>query len=434
MSPIPNASGASVPAVRTTPFAALGRCGDTADVSTTPEQTPLSPAAPPAAPPPAAAGRGRLILARLLTIVGVLLLVVSLLSNFVKREALDSANVEATAQELIADPTIRDQLAASMVDTLYANVDVTQELQAKLPENLQALAGPIAGLTREVSDRAAQRLLERPRVQTVFVTAVGVSHQQLVKVLEGDTRAVETTNGQVVLDIQPLVVALGERFQIANNLVQQIPSNKARIVLLDSDELGLAQDITHWLEVVADWIWVLALAAWAAAVWLARGRRRIEIRAIAAGFVIAGFLVVVIRGLAGGYIVDQLAATDSVKPAVQDAWNIITDSLAAAGWTVLIVGVLALLGVWFMGPGRRAHRWRQALAPYLRRADVSYGVLALLFLLFVWWTPLITARNVIILGVLAVIGFEVVRRQTQREFPDAVAAEDLWDTIRGRFR
>jgi hypothetical protein len=369
-----------------------------------------------------------------LTVIGVLLLVVSLLSNFVKREALDSANVEATAQELIADPAIRDELAASMVETLYANVDVTKELQSRLPDNLQALAGPIAGLTREVSDRAAQELLQRPRVQTVFVDAVGVSHQQLVKVLEGDTRALDTTNGQVVLDIQPLVVALGERFQIASNLAQQIPSNKARIVLLDSDQLGLAQDITHWLELVADWIWALALVVWAAAVWLARGRRRTEVRAIAAGFVVAGFLVVVIRALAGGYIVDQLAATDSVKPAVQDAWDIITDSLAAAGWTVFAVGVLSLLGVWFVGPGSRARRWREDLAPYLRRADLSYAVLALLFLLFVWWTPLITARNVLILGVLAVVGLEVVRRQTRREFPDAVAAGDLLESLRGHLR
>jgi hypothetical protein len=376
----------------------------------------------------------RIVLARILTILGVLLLAVSLLSNFVKREALDSDNVKATAEELIADPAIRDQLAASMVDTLYANVDVAQELQGRLPADLQGLAGPIAGLTREVSDRAAQRLLERPRVQTVFVDAVALSHQQLVKVLEGDTRALETTNGQVVLDIRPLVVALGERFQIAADLAQQIPSNRARIVLLDSDELGLAQDLTQLLKVVADWIWVLALAAWAAAVWLARGRRRIELRAIAAGFVVAGLVVVVVRALAGTYVVDQLAATDSVKPAVQDTWDIITDSLAAAGWTVVMVGVLALLGVWFVGPGRRARRWRESLAPYLRRADVSYAVLALLFLLFVWWSPLINLRSVLILAVAAAIGLEVVRRQAAREFPDAVAPDDLWDSIRGRFR
>ncbi len=390
---------------------------------------------PAAAPPPTRrAGRGRIVLARVLTIVGVLLAVVSLLSNFVKREALDSSQVKDTSQKLIADDAIRTQIAASMVESLYANVDVSAELKQKLPENLQALAGPIAGLTREVSDRAADELLQRPRVQGLFVNATEVAHEQLIKVLDGDTAALDTTGGDVVLDIRPLVVELGTRFQIADNLAQRIPADKARIVILDSDQLGLAQDLTQWLKTVADWIWVLALAAWAAAIWLARGRRRLEVRAIAIGFMVTGIAVVVVRSLAGGYLVDQLVASDAVKPAVQNAWSIITESLADAGWSTFGVGVLAVIGLWFAGPGRRAIEWRERLAPYLRRADVAYGGLVVVFLLAVWVLPVVQFRNVVIIGVLAAIGLEVVRRQTAREFPDALAAESLWDGLRSRFR
>ena len=386
-------------------------------------------------PPPAhRAGRGRIVLARVLTIVGVLLAVVSLLSNFVKREALDSSQVKDTSQALIADDAIRTQIAASMVESLYANVDVSAELQQKLPQNLQALAGPIAGLTREVSDRAANELLQRPRVQALFVDATAVAHQQLVKVLEGDTKAVDTTGGNVVLDIRPLVLELGTRFQIADDLAQRIPAEKARIVILDSDQLGLAQDLTQWLKTVANWIWVLALAAWVAAVWLARGRRRLEVRAIAIGLVVTGIAVVVIRALAGGYLVDQLVAADAVKPAVQDAWSIITESLADQGWSTFGVGVLALVGLWFAGPGLRAGEWRERLAPYLRRPGVAYGGLLVAFLLAMWLLPVVQARNVVIVGVLAAIGLEVLRRQVAREFPDVDAAESLWDGLRSRFR
>jgi hypothetical protein len=60
------------------------------------------------------------------------------------------------------------------------------------------------------------------------------------------------------------------------------------VTILESDQLQTAQDATRLLRFVADWIWVLALAAAAGAVWLARGRRRREVRALALGVLITG--------------------------------------------------------------------------------------------------------------------------------------------------
>ena len=112
-----------------------------------------------AATPPPGPSRGRIIAARTLVVLGVLLVIVSLLSNWVKREALDKSTFRSTSQELIAHPAIQQQLAQTMVEQLYANVDVSQQLEQKLPPNLQALAGPISGLSRELIDRAANELL-----------------------------------------------------------------------------------------------------------------------------------------------------------------------------------------------------------------------------------------------------------------------------------
>ena len=104
--------------------------------------------------------RWHILLARTLTVVGILLVVVSLLANFVKRTALDNSHFRSTARQIVADPTIRDQLALTMVDQLYANVDVSAALSDRLPKNLQGIAAPIAGATREVSNTAAQTLLD----------------------------------------------------------------------------------------------------------------------------------------------------------------------------------------------------------------------------------------------------------------------------------
>src|SRR5262249_48898377 len=151
-------------------------------------------------------------------------------------------------EKLIADDTIRDQIAASMVETLYANVDVSSSLKQKLPKDLQALAGPIAGLSREAADRGAREVLDRPKVQQLFVTAASTAQRELVQVLENKSERLDTTNGNVVLDIRPLVLKLGERFNLVDNLDQQIPPDAGKITLLKSDQLGTAQNITQWLK------------------------------------------------------------------------------------------------------------------------------------------------------------------------------------------
>ncbi len=207
------------------------------------------------------------------------------------------------------------------------------------------------------------------------------------------------------------------------------------MTILESDQLEAAQDATKLLRFVANWIWVLVLAAWGAAIWLARGRRRIETRAIAVGVIAAGFLVLVVRTLAGRYVVDELVVSDSVKPAVANAYDIITTLLAGAGWTAVLFGVVALVGVWITGAGTRATSARRWLAPYLRRPEIAFGALVVAYLLLLWWQPtpqLGFPINILIFFVLALIGLEAIRRQAAREFPDVEAGSPV-AAIRGAF-
>ena len=70
-----------------------------------------------------AASRGRIIGARALLVLGVLLTVVSILSTYVKREALDQGQFKKTSQALIANPAIQQQVASTLVDTCaYQNL------------------------------------------------------------------------------------------------------------------------------------------------------------------------------------------------------------------------------------------------------------------------------------------------------------------------
>jgi hypothetical protein len=373
--------------------------------------------------PRATPSRTRIILARALVVVGVILLVVSLLSNWVKREALEKDTFRTTSQELIAHPAIQHQLAQTMVEQLYANVDISAQLEEKLPPNLQSLAGPIAGLSRELIDRAAVELLQRPRVQSLFVDAASLAQTQTVRVLEGDTSRLQTTGGNVVLDLHPLVVRLGDRFGVLANASQQLPPDAGRIVLLESDELDTAQTLTQLLKDVANWIWIPALLAWAIAIWLVPGRRRKEVRAIAIGWIVAGIALLVIRRVAGSYLVDNLTDSDSVRPALSAFWGILSDGLRDAAWVVAVVGVIGTVGAWLTGEGARAVGARRWLGPWLARPGLAWGVFAAVLVLVIWALPLQSFLSTAILVVLACAGFEVARRQAVAEYeaegPDA---------------
>ena len=158
------------------------------------------------------------------------------------------------------------------------------------------------------------------------------------------------------------------------------------MTILESHQLKAGQRRTRALRFTANWIWALALLSWAGAVLLVRGRRRLEVRAIAIGFVAAGFLILIVCSLAERYFVNTLVKSDSVRPAAKNAFEIMTDLLKGAGWTGVIVGVVALVGVWLTGPGRRATQARQTLAPHLAGAGI-YGATIGGYLLLLWWRP-----------------------------------------------
>ena len=74
-----------------------------------------APSEPTEASPPEAethTARSHHVVARILTVVGVLLLVVSVLANFVKREALDQSHLRTTSKRALLDarrPALRER-------------------------------------------------------------------------------------------------------------------------------------------------------------------------------------------------------------------------------------------------------------------------------------------------------------------------------------
>lgn len=89
----------------------------------------------------------------------------------------------------------------------------------------------------------------------------------------------------------------------------------------------------------------------------------------------------------------------------------------------MFVGIILVAAAWFAGPARPAFVARQAIAPFLReQAVATFGVvLGILVLLFIWDPIPATSKplGILIFTVLALVGTELLIRQTAREFPDA---------------
>jgi uncharacterized BrkB/YihY/UPF0761 family membrane protein len=190
------------------------------------------------------------------------------------------------------------------------------------------------------------------------------------------------------------------------------------ITIVKSDQLDTAQKVTKWLKSIGSFAWAIPLILFAIAIWLAEGNRRKMLRNAAIGAIIAGFLVLVIRRVAGSYITNHLVASDSVKPVAQDAWRITTQLLADGAWTLIVVALVALLGVWVAGETESGTSVRRAIAGPLARWEIAFGGVALVIVLLVWWGPTPQARRwylVIAAAVILAIGVAALRRQTARE-------------------
>ena len=83
------------------------------------------------------------------------------------------------------------------------------------------------------------------------------------------------------------------------------------LVILRSKQIDTAQKIAKAIRRLAIVLTVLVFGLYALAVYLARGRRRETLRSVGIGFIAAGAVALVARGLAGTAIVDSLA-TDIV--------------------------------------------------------------------------------------------------------------------------
>jgi hypothetical protein len=375
---------------------------------------------------PGVSTRTRSILVWALFVIGTLVVLVGSLTLWVKRQALDTDSWVNTSANLLENDQVREALSVYIVDQLYANADPQEVLEERLPTNLQGLAGPLAGALRQPAIDGVDRFLQRPRVQDLWEDVNRAAHQELLAVLNDETRGnITTGGGTVTLNLRTLIVNIGNELGFGETLDSRLPEDVGQIEILQSDQLEAAQTGVKLIKWMSWLVIVIALACYAGAIWLARDRRAM-LRNVGAALLVVGILLLVIRRVVGNYIVDALASGESVREAVDSTWFIGTSLLGEVAWALIVYGVVILLGTWLAGPSRYATRARGFMGPTLRdRPGIAWGALAVVYLLLLLWAPVPALRNwpgVLLLGALVALGFEAFRRVTVGELEGGRAA------------
>jgi len=96
-----------------------------------------------------------------IVVLAAVIALVAALNVWVKRQALSTDNWTNASSRLLEDERIRSALSVYLVNQLYANVNVSQELQQELPPQVKPLAPQIALGLQQVAIRATDTLLAR---------------------------------------------------------------------------------------------------------------------------------------------------------------------------------------------------------------------------------------------------------------------------------
>ena len=101
-----------------------------------------------------------------------ILMFVSSLTVWSKRQLLDDQAWADSSTQLLANDEVRAAIAQKLTDALFQRVDVEAQLRERLPAQRKGTAVALAAaLQNTVVPAAADRLLQRPRVQTLWENA-----------------------------------------------------------------------------------------------------------------------------------------------------------------------------------------------------------------------------------------------------------------------
>jgi len=374
-------------------------------------------------------------LAVALVIVATLTGVIALVATWTKRQVFDTDQWVKTSSALLADDTIREQLASDLTTEIFGSGVVQAEVAKLLPPKAAPLAGPASAGLSQLFNRAVNKILETSAVQGLWEEANRRASEAFIAIANDEPIATgvlgkaQSAAGATSLDLTQIRAAITDKLGIklpesgigsgdATKAAIEAGNAQAGIEVLAPDEISTIRDVANLIQKGSVVLLVLTFLLYGIAIAITGGRRLRTITQVGLSMIVAGFATLAARKLLGTTIVGDLASSDSAKPAVEQVWDIGTQLLRTMGIATILYGVVILAGTVLAGPTKAATRFRSFIAPGLRDPMwVGFGTL-LVIILLVWWAPtpaLHDLSGVIFISALLILAVWAIRRQTLEE-------------------
>ena len=220
--------------------------------------------------------RTRRTVAGVLVVLFVILLPVTYVVAWTHYVVLTNRGFEKTVVPIGTDPAVAAAVGTTLTNQIFTSLNAQQTVKNALPPKADFLAGPITNAARGYVQQGVTAALQSQRFQALWKETVDFAHAQLLSILKGNSKAVTTSNGQVVLNLVPLFDAALQNLQgfvsgvvgrpvtipdvsaneipasacqtIGNAINRPLPSNCGQIPLFPADKLTQARHLVRSLQ------------------------------------------------------------------------------------------------------------------------------------------------------------------------------------------
>lgn len=353
-----------------------------------------------------ASHRSRRIAAKVLLVLGCVLVLLANVTVWLRLTALDTDRFVSTLEPLANDEQLDAGLADAITNRIVTRVDIEQRVEDALPNDNPLVVATVTRLARTLVEDAIDRALRSDAFKTVWSEALRRSHTRALDVIEG-------ADGSISLKLTDALQRADKALEGRGlDLFDQKTIDRVdSIVIARSDQIQSVRKGVDLLRKLAIALPIAALVALAAAVLLALDRRHMLALA-GIGVAISMLLTGIALRIGRRFVFDRIEV-DVERRAAEDVWSTLARDLFRQTTVLLILGLVVAAAAWLAGPAARTLKARQgpvvsALHDHLRPVQAGICVVGAVALLVLPTLTVGTALAVVALVVLAVAALQVL--------------------------
>lgn len=318
-------------------------------------------------PPPAREHhRWRTTGVALLIVLASILSMLSVVAVWAHDQVNDTSRFVATMGPLATNPDVQTAITTRVTNVVTDQIDVPAivgQLSHVATENgvpaqagtlINSLTGPIGNGLNSLISSTVNQVVTSSAFATLWTNAITAAHSTMVKALTGEGGgAVQINGGEVTIDLAPLIERVKAQLVDAGlGVAAKIPLTHTQFVVYASPALAKVRDLVRWLEIIGNWLPIIAVVIAGIGVYFARSRRR-ALMGAAFGIAVAMLVLGIALSVFRGFFLDQLPP-DVNQGAAGAVYDAITHFLRESVRMVGVLAVLVLLGAYLIGPSRVA--------------------------------------------------------------------------------